>query len=76
MIFIAGLFTYAGLSATNTLPEIMKIVDESSFENEEQIKSAITDVETEISENCYKRYDLIEAYGEVNKLLGKTVEVE
>jgi hypothetical protein len=72
VIFIAGLFTYAGLSATNTLPEIMKIVDESSFENEEQIKSAITDVETEISENCYKRYNLIEAYGEVNKLLGKT----
>lgn len=70
--FIIGLFTYAGLSFNQTYGKIVEQVESTEELTFESIRSNTSAIETLISENCYKRYDLIETYGLINKLLGKT----
>ena len=72
VMFLSGIFVYAGLSAAGTIPHITETVQDGSYEDGKEIKQTLVNIESDISENCYKRYDLIEAYGEINRVIGKT----
>ncbi len=76
IVFLTALFVFSALSARKTIPVLSETVrgfSKSQQENgtTEAVKETLLQIDDDISKNVYYRYDLIEVYGEVNKLFGK-----
>lgn len=77
IVFLTALFVLSSLSAVNTVPVLVETVrgvssdSELEDENANTVKSTLLKIDDDIAENVYHRYDFIEAYGEINRLLGK-----
>ncbi len=76
IIFLCALFAFSVLSGKNTLPVLQKTAENYSelyTENGifEAAKLTFTQMDTDISENVFKRWDFIETYGKINRFLGK-----
>ena len=84
VIFLIAMFSLSILSATNTLPKLKEIVvgivDEIGSMDEQDmtveavsgvVSKGLLQIDSSITENVYNRYMWIEAYGTVNRLLGK-----
>ena len=74
IVFLVGLFTFSVLSVNRTFPVLAndpKLAVENDATYEEAATKTISQIETDISENIYGRYALIEAYGEINRVIGK-----
>ena len=74
IVFLVGLFTFSVLSVNRTFPVLAndpKLAVENDATYEEAATKTIGQIETDISENIYGRYALIEAYGEINRVIGK-----
>ena len=70
-IFIAGVGIYSVLSMVNASEQIYECCSETQIESTDDAKKVISDIEDEMVSNVAARYDVIEIYGETNKLLGK-----
>ena len=76
IVFLAALFVFAILSAVRTVPVLSETVS-AYFKTEPEdgvsdaVKNTLLQVDDDISKNVYNRYGFIEAYGEINRLLGK-----
>lgn len=72
--FLCIIFAMCILSAKNTIPVILWKYSENdeAFESyEDRIQYIISSADEEISDKVYGKYDWIEAYGYVNRMLGK-----
>lgn len=72
IIFFICMLLYAGLSAQKVCPEIESYFAEKEEIDIDDIKEDIKAIEGFITSNCYGRYDCIEIYGTLSKLIGKT----
>ena len=72
ILFFASILTYSYLSSRQIIPSVIDKFNEDKELSINNVKPFISGVEDIISEECYARYDLIEAYGEINKIMGKT----
>lgn len=71
VLFIVGLFTYTFLSARQTLPKIAESMASVDMTQNNILKEVIGIIDQHISEDAYKRYEMIEVFGKVNKFIGK-----
>ena len=71
-IFFICLFIYSILSFRQTYPDIKDDLDNRSEVSLETVRDEISSIENFITEDCYARYDGIEIYGLLNRLIGKT----
>lgn len=81
ILFLIFMFSFSALSINNTIPVISRDLDKINDSNSESgantstvlgvVKSDIGLIEGDISENMYRRYDWIQLYGTLNRLLGK-----
>lgn len=72
IIFFICILLYSGVSAQNIWPEIEKYFEEKEEISVDTIKDDIKATEGFITSNCYGRYDCIEIYGTLSRLIGKT----
>jgi len=68
VIFFVAMFAFAILSALQTVPELKKVLEDVTEENKSEL---VNSVDTCINENVYMRYECVEMYGTLNRLLGK-----
>lgn len=103
VLFLIGLFVYAGFSMKDTVPVLQKTMQRlvchiqdlntsdyqrrhtnvsgedhdsgTQIESTQNVMDAISvgllEIDANILENVYRRYDWIEAYGTINRVLGK-----
>ena len=74
IIFLTWLLVFSALSAFKTLPVVahdpnLELEEDTSYR--EAADTIIGQVESDIGNNVYARYSWIEAYGGINRLLGK-----
>ncbi len=75
LLFIVGVGALSIASIINMLPELRKTLTDISIEENmsisDLVSNKITEIDAVISENVYERHSWIEAYGTINRLLGK-----
>ena len=71
VFFIAGLGVYSVFSILNTKDKIKNLAENLSINSVDDVKEAVSELNTTITENVAARFDMVEAYGLVSKLLGK-----
>ena len=76
VVFLVGLFVFSALSAVRTIPAIEQSMEAIAYTHKDDfdvdaVKETLAQIDDDISLNVSSRYVLIEAYGEINRLLGK-----
>ena len=71
VIFLVGCFVYGGLSFSKAYPALEEELKQINIADYSKNKENIEKIQTVINENTYKKFNLIESYGSINKLLGK-----
>lgn len=70
-IFLAGCLTFTCLSLNKTYWGVRIFFQENNLKDISKAKENITNLNAVINENVVGKYELIETYGSINKLLGK-----
>ncbi|MCR5101655.1 MAG: hypothetical protein K6B41_09895 [Butyrivibrio sp.] len=72
IIFFICMLIYSAFSFRQTWPKVEEYFEEKDGFNIDTLKDDIGSIEGFITENCYARYDCIEIYGTLSRLIGKT----
>ena len=71
IVFLISIGAYSVISIINEKDTFASFFSELKIENATDVENTIADIDTMVEDNVAARYELIETYGFVTKLLGK-----